>query len=96
MKIKYMELDYADSACKLVKRNSKVPVLKHDIHADGTCVRYEVLLEEPPKRVGQEMSWSDTSGHTSTTTYLGMIELEVIDLPPWARSDISEEEDLDA
>ncbi|MEM9116869.1 MAG: hypothetical protein AAGD09_03190 [Cyanobacteria bacterium P01_F01_bin.56] len=82
MKIDYSQVDYPSHACK-ISRNGRVHVLEKDIGNQGDCIRYSLQNEAPAMQKNKTKYWTNTSGSTTATTYLGCISVEIVNIPEW-------------
>lgn len=83
MKIKHSDLTFPAHASALAKDSSTpVPVLKIDRGNTLDQFAYEILPKEPDCwPVGKTRYWTNASGFTTATTYLGLVLVEVVEIP---------------
>lgn len=82
MKIDYSHVEYPSHAIKIAKCG-QVHVLEKDIGNQGDCIRYSLQSEAPAMQENKTNYWTETSGCTTATTYLGCLSVEIVNIPEW-------------
>ena len=85
MQVKYSDVCRSNKALELAK-NGPVHLLQWKLGSDQ-CVLYEILPETPLMPVNKAKCWTEPGGFATAATYLGRVELEIIDIPAWVDQD---------
>lgn len=85
MQIKYEQLRWAHTYLEQNGAVFSAHVVEETL--PGGTVEYDALPAEPSLIPGKLYYWTNTAGATSCRRYLGLLSIEIIEIPSWVGED---------
>lgn len=81
MQIKYEQLRWAGSYLDKLGTSFDAHIVEETL--PGGYVEFDVRPTRPDMVVGKTYYWTNTAGATSSRCYLGLLSIEIVEIPSW-------------